>query len=535
ALQRQRTLAESLGGSFHTVVGDDVAEAILEFARGVNAALIVVGVSRRPRWQSLFREGVSHTVVVESGPIDVHVVSHEHAGRGSLPRRSEVLGRGRRAAGWLLAVLGPVVLTAALVRWFRDNGELPTNLMLYLALTVGVALLGGLWPAVTAAVLGSLLLNWYLTPPYYTLTISDPENTFALAVFVLVAIGVASVVDLAARRTGQAARSRAEAETLSVLAGSVLRGEDTVAAVLERLRQTFDMESVTLFERSDERQPWRTVASTGDRPCARPEEGDAEVSVSDTLALALRGPVLDASDRRVLEAFAAQATVVLERERLRERAEEARRLEAGDATRTALLAAVSHDLRTPLASIKAGISSLRQDDVEWSAEDEAELLATVGDSADRLERLIDNLLDVSRLQTGTVRPVLRAVSLDEVVPRALDGIAPVRVELDIPETLPLIRTDAGLLERALANVVENAVRHSPDGARVSVSAAKIGTSNDVEMRVVDRGKGVRDDDKARMFQPFQRLGDAPAGSGIGLGLAVARGFVEAVGGTLTAD
>ncbi|HEY9410698.1 MAG TPA: sensor histidine kinase KdpD [Jiangellaceae bacterium] len=534
ALERQRALAESLGGTFHTVVGDDPAEAILEFARGVNAALIVVGVSRRPRWQAMLREGVGSKVVLESGPIDVHVVSHEHAGRGSLPRRSEVLSRSRRLVAWTLALGGSVLLTGILVA-FRDFHELPTDLMLFLAFTVAVALVGGLRPAVTAAVLGSLLLNYWLTPPYYTLTISDVENALALVVFIVVAVAVASVVDLAARRTIQAARSSTEAETLSGLAGSVLRGEDTVAAILTRLRETFGMESVTLLERDDERSPWRQVASAGRRPCATPEEADIEVGVSETIALALRGPVLDAGDRRVLEAFAAQTAAALERDRLRARAEEARRLEEGDATRTALLAAVSHDLRTPLASLKAGVTSLRQDDVEWSPDDEAALLATVGDAAERLERLIDNLLDLSRLHTGTVRPVLRDVGLDEVVPRALEGVPPGRVDLEIPETLPFVRTDAGLLERAIANVVENAVKYSPEESPVVVSAAALRADHEIEVRVVDRGPGVRGNDRDRIFEPFQRLGDAPAGNGVGLGLAVARGFVESVGGTLSAD
>ncbi|MBB5790545.1 sensor histidine kinase [Jiangella mangrovi] len=534
ALERQRALTETLGGEFHQVVGEDVAEAILEFARGVNAALIVVGVSRRPRWQLSLREGVGARVVRESGPIDVHVVTHERAGQGTLPQRSEVLSRNRRVLAWVCAVLGAVVLTGVLV-WLREIHELPIDIMMFMALTVGVALLGGLWPAVTAAVFGSLLLNWFLTPPYYEWTIADPQNAFALVVFVLVAVGVASVVDLAARRTLQASRAGAEAETLSALAGSVLRGENTVLAILERLRERFGMESVTLLERHDTHELWTTVECAGGRPCASPEEGSSEVMISEHLALALRGPVLEAGDRRVLEAFAAQATVVLERERLRSQAAEARRLEEGDAIRTALLAAVSHDLRTPLATIKAGVTSLRQDEVSFDAADQAELLATVGSATDSLERLIDNLLDLSRLETDTVRPVLRPAALDEVVPRAVGGVPVGSVVLDVPETLPLLTTDAGLLERALANVVENAVRYSPDGVAVTVSAAVV--RSDVEIRVVDRGPGVKEAEKGSMFRPFQRLGDGSSGVGgsVGLGLAVARGFVEALGGSLTAD
>jgi two-component system sensor histidine kinase KdpD len=534
ALAHQRELVESLGGTFHTVVGDDVPEAILDFARGVNATVIVIGVSRRPRWKALFSEGVGAEVTRLSGPIDVHVVTHEEAaGRGDrLPPRAGALGRRRRLAGWVLAVLGPVVFTVILTTLVGDHG-LSTDLMLFLALTVGVALIGGLWPALTVAILGSLLLNYYLTPPIHTWTIADPENALALVVFVLVAFAVASIVDIAARRTVQAAHSRAESETLSVLAGSVLRGQNTVVAVLERLRETFAMSSATLLERADERSPWQQVAASGSAPCATPEEADVEVLVTPTLALAMRGRVLPADDRRVLEAFAAQAAVVLDRERLREQAGEARQLEQGNAIRTALLAAVSHDLRTPLASIRAAVGSLRQTDVTWSSDDQAELLATVDVATDRLERLIDNLLDLSRLQAGAVRPLTRAVSLDEIVPRATEGVPRERIRIDVPETLPLVNTDPGLVERVVANVVENALRYAPPGVPVVVSASDFGHA--VELRVVDRGPGVPDEAKARMFEAFQRLGDSPAGDGVGLGLAVARGFVEAVGGTLSAD
>jgi two-component system, OmpR family, sensor histidine kinase KdpD len=534
AMARQRELIESLGGTFHTVVGDDVAEAILEFARGVNATLIVIGVSRRPRWKALFSEGVGAAVTRLSGPIDVHVVTHEAAGgRGErLPRRSEVLGGRRRIAGWALAVVGPIALTVILTRLLGAH-SLSTDLMLFLTLTVGVALAGGIWPALTCAVFGSLLLNYYLTPPVHTWTIADPENALALLVFVLVAVGVASIVDIAARRTVQAAHSWAESETLSVLAGSVLRGQDTVVAVLERLRETFAMSSATLLERADEHSPWQQVAASGAAPCATPEEADVEVMVSPTLALAMRGRVLPADDRSVLEAFAAQAAVVLDRERLRQQASEARQLEQGNTIRTALLAAVSHDLRTPLASIRAAVGSLRQTDVKWSAEDEAELLATVDIATTRLERLIDNLLDLSRLQAGAVRPLTRPVSLDEIVPRAVEGVPPDRIRIDVPEALPLVNTDPGLLERVIANVIENALRYGPPETPVVVSASDFGHT--VELRVVDRGPGVPDDFKARMFESFQRLGDSPAGEGVGLGLAVARGFVEAVGGTLLAD
>jgi two-component system sensor histidine kinase KdpD len=534
-LSRQRALVESMGGTFHNVVGDDVPTALLDFARGVNATQIVLGSSRRHAWQYVYGPGVGATVARESGDVDVHIVTHERAGkgRGVVHVAGSALGRRRWIAGWLLALAGPPLLTVILTTE-RGHFSLTSDLLLFLALTIGVALVGGLWPAVAAAVAGFLLLNWFFTPPYYTWTIAETENALALLVFVAVAVAVSSVVDLAARRSRQAARSSAEAETLSLLATSVLRGEDALPALLQRVRETFGVRSVTLLERNGD--GWTEVGATGPDPCRRPDEAEVQASVSDTYVLALRGRVLPASDRRVLSAFASQAAAAMEWRRLADEASRARSLADGNRIRTALLAAVSHDLRTPLASIKASVSSLRQDDVQWDPVDEAELLATIEESTDRLDSLVANLLDMSRLQTGALNPLTRTVTLEEVVAPALAAVPSGRVDVDVPETLPSVLADPGLLERAVANVVENAVRHSDKPVLVTASELRFGRDpGRIELRVADRGPGVPDAMKERMFAPFQRLGDVPQGSGVGLGLAVARGFTEASGGTLQAE
>ncbi|MEU6657728.1 sensor histidine kinase KdpD [Streptomyces sp. NPDC046821] len=532
----QRTLVEDLGGTFHHVIGDDIPAALLDFARGVNATQIVLGVSRRKGWQYVFGPGVGATVARESGPdLDVHLITHDEAGKGrGLPvARGARLGRSRVIWGWLAGVAGPALLTLLLTRFTPAVG-LANDMLLFLTLTVAAALLGGLYPALASALVGSLLLNWFFTPPIHTLTIADPKNIVAIAIFVGVAVSVASVVDLAARRTHQAARLRAESEILSFLAGSVLRGENSLEALLERVRETFALDSVALLERAGDMDPWTCAGSVGTGPVvARPEDADVDMPVGDRMALALSGRVLPAEDRRVLAAFAAQAAVVLDRQRLQVQAEQSRGLVEGNRIRTALLAAVSHDLRTPLAGIKAAVSSLRSADVAWSEEDQAELLAGIEEGADRLDHLVGNLLDMSRLQTGTVTPLIREIDLDEVVPMALGGVPENSVELDIPESLPMVTVDPGLLERSVANLVENAVKYSAFDERVLVSASAI--ADRVEVRVVDRGPGVPDLAKDRIFEPFQRYGDAPGGAGIGLGLAVARGFAEAMGGTLSAE
>ncbi|MCB5906480.1 sensor histidine kinase [Streptomyces pinistramenti] len=535
----QRTLVEDLGGTFHHVIGDDIPAALLEFARGVNATQIVLGSSRRKTWQYVFGPGVGATVARESGPdLDVHIVTHGEVakGRGLPVARGARLGRARIIAGWLVGVVAPVLLSLLLTS-VEEGPGLANDVLLFLFLTVVAALLGGQLPALASAAVGSMLLNFYFTPPTHTLTVSDPENLVAIVIFFAVAVSVASVVDLAARRTHQAARLRAESEILSFLAGSVLRGETSLDALLERVRETFAMDAVALLERQSDVDPWTCAGRVGEvsdgTELLRPEDADVDMPVGDHMALALSGRVLPAEDRRVLAAFAAQAAVVLDRQRLVGEAARAQELAEGNRIRTALLAAVSHDLRTPLAGIKASVTSLRSDDVAWSQEDEAELLAGIEAGADRLDHLVGNLLDMSRLQTGTVTPLIREIDLDEVVPMALGGVPEDSVTLDIPEELPIIAVDPGLLERAVANLVENAVKYSPDATGVLVAASALGDR--VELRIVDRGPGVPDEAKDRIFEPFQRHGDAPRGAGVGLGLAVARGFAEAMGGTLVAE
>ncbi|SDG52768.1 two-component system, OmpR family, sensor histidine kinase KdpD [Sinosporangium album] len=544
-LLRQRTLVESLGGSYHQVVAHDVPRGLLDFARGVNATQLVLGASRRGRFAQLFSRGVGVTTTALSGSIDVHMITHEEVSRGRRPHRSRaVLTRARLRAGWLLAALAQPALTAALYP-FREDAGLPVEILLFLLVVVIVALVGGMWPAVTAAVFGFLLLNYYFTPPLDQFTVSDPKNLFALLVYVLIAVMVSAVVGLAARRTREAARAGADAEVLSTLAGHVLRGEHALNSLLGRLRETFVLTSVTLLERvpgtvptpGDQNDPdaWRIVATSGGTPCTCPGAADTEMVIDEELILALRGRLLDASDRRVLEAFAAEAAVALRQQRLAEQAERARPLAEADRMRTALLAAVSHDLRTPLASAKAAIESLRATDVDWSEQDKEELLATADESLVKLARLVSNLLDMSRLQAGVLGLVLQPVALEDVVPRAVDDIGPLseRVRAGISPSIPQVLADPTLLERILVNLISNAVRYSPQETVVLITAS--GHRDHVEIRVIDRGTGIPPEEHDRVFLPFQRLGDRDNHTGVGLGLALSRGLAEAMGGTLIPD
>ena len=530
-LAAQRRLVESLGGTYHLVVGDDVTRALLDFARAASATQLVLGSSRRNRVSRLLFRGIGESMIARSGDIDVHMVNHERAGKGRWPAAAG----GRSGPRWQLAalaaaIIAPPALAAALTQ-FRGQLNLTSQVLVFLVALLAIARLGGLLPALLAAVSSSLLLNYYFIPPIHQFTIADPNNIFALAAFVVVALTVASVVDTAGRQSRRAAHASAEAQTLATLAGSVLRGQEAIPALLERSREAFGMESAALLERQGHDE-WRIVAAAGLRPCTSPAEGDAIAPVSGGVVLVLRGRVLPASDQRVLTAFAAQAGVALEQARLVEAAAAAKPLAEADRMRTALLAAVSHDLRTPLASAKAAVTSLRSHDVDWSREDSDELLATADESLDRLTHMVENLLDMSRLQAGALSLSVRAVTLDEVVPLALDslGLGPARVQLIDIDDGPQVLADPGLLERVVANLVSNAVRHSPPGQPVLISASSL--AGRVELRVADRGPGIPREDRARVFQPFQRFGDRDNETGVGLGLALSRGLVEAMGGSL---
>jgi two-component system sensor histidine kinase KdpD len=429
----------------------------------------------------------------------------------------------RQLAGAALAVAGLPALTALLVAW-RGHLNLSDDLLIYLVAVVAVTVVGGFWPAVLAAVAASLLLNWYFTAPLHNFTIAEPKNLLALVLFVTVAVAVSSVVHLAARREADAARSAKETASLLSLAQTVLGGADTPADVLDHLTASHGGYA-ELLERVAGR--WIRVASSG---AAGQDASVIRFEVRPDLALEVRGQAASAT-ASLLAGYTAQAVAALDRARLRTQAAQAEALAEGNRMRTALLAAVSHDLRTPLASIKASVSSLRQTDVHWTEEDEADLLANIEQNADRLDALVGNLLDMSRLQTGSLAPFLRAIAVDEVAPVALRGLdGGDALQIVVPDDLPLVRADPGLLERVLANLFSNALRHSPPDSPPALLAREDGDR--VVLAVVDHGAGVPGDLKEQIFEPFLRLEERSPG--VGLGLAVAKGFAEAMGGTIAA-
>ena len=403
------------------------------------------------------------------------------------------LSRARVLSGYAVAAVGAALLTAGLVP-FRRAESLSFEALLYLAFVVLCALVGGRWPAVVSAVLSALLLNYFFTQPLYELRIADARNVATVVLFVVVAIAVSSVVDLAARRAHQARVARDEADTLAMLNRAAL-ADDDVPRLLRLVAQTYG---------------YRSAALDGGR-------------------LVVTGREPTPAERRVLDAFASHLALLEDKAELARQAAAAQELEEGNRIRTALLTAISHDLRTPLAGIKVAVSALRQPALPWSAwseEDRAELLAAIEDSTDRLDGIVGNLLDMTRLRAGGMHLALVEVAVEDLVARASAGL-PGTVEIDLPEDLPLVRVDAGLTERVLANLLANALRHG--GGRVEVSASPDGGM--VRLLVVDHGPGVPAGFRERMFQPFAR-DELGSPEGVGLGLAVARGLAELQGATV---
>lgn len=528
-----RELAASLDASMHIVAGDDVPTALLDFARQMNATQLVIGTSRRSRWARIVDEGIGARVVQRSGKIDVHIVTHPESKRGF--RATPFSPRERRLASWLAAIVVPSVICAITVavldRFLGIGGESA----LFVIGVLVVALLGGVAPAALSAVLSGLLLNYFLTPPRHSFTIAEPDAAVTELVLLLVAVAVAALVDGAAKRAREAGRASQEAELLTLFAGSVLRGAD-LDTLLERVRETYSQRAVSILrERHGDSY---LVASVGDEPCATVDSADTAIDVGDDeFWMLMAGRKLPARDRRVLSAVAKQAAGLIRQRELAEEASRAEAIEQTDELRRSLLSAVSHDLRTPLAAAKVAVSSLRAEDIDFSPEDTAELLATIEESIDQLTALVGNLLDSSRLAAGVIRPELRRVYLEETVQRALVSIGKGatgflrsgidRVKVDVGGEV--VMADAGLLERVLANLIDNALRYAPNCV-VRVNAGRVGDR--VLINVVDEGPGVPHGAEDHLFEAFQRLGDHDNTTGVGLGLSVARGFVEAMGGTI---
>ena len=524
-LARQRGLVDKLGGSFHQLVGDDIPETLIEFAKSVNATQLVIGASRRGKLSRLLTgHDVEADIIRASGAIDVHIVSHDAQAKAlRLPRMGGSLSTRRRIAGFaVLAVLGPL-LTLLLVS-SRSPEALTTDVLAYELLAVVVALVGGAFSSLIAALASGFALDYFFTKPFYTVTVNEPLHLVALLLYLLTAALVSVVVDRAARKTRVARRAAAESGLLQSVAGLVLRGEDAVESLLSRATEAFGLSGARLMTDGKVVANWGTTS-----------DQVTEHRIDDHTVVEFHGPEPDASERRLMSVIAAQLGTALEQRQLEETAKAVEPLAATDRVRTAVLSAVGHDLRLPLAAATAAVSGLRSEWSKLSDQDRADLLETADEALSQLANLVTDLLDVSRLQSGVLGVSVMPVDPAEVIMPALDelSLGPADVEIDLGSDVPEMVADPALLQRVVVNLLSNALRYEPAGSRVRLAESSF--ANQVEIRVIDHGPGIPEDRRDDVMVPFQRLGDTDSSVGLGLGLALSKGFVEGMDGTLALE
>jgi two-component system, OmpR family, sensor histidine kinase KdpD len=540
-LETSRNLVTQLGGRYREIVADDRARALVDFARAEHATQLVIGSHPDHGWRDRIFGSFARQVIALSGTLDVHVISIAPTqdpvdsvsgvtGR-SVRRTAKPLGRQRVMSAWGMFAVGLPVLVAILVP-FRDRLAVATSLLIFLAFVLAVAAVGGRRISIIAALTAAVAENWYFVEPVGTLTIGSNQNLVALIVFVLVAVTVGTLVERTAKRSNEVGRARAEAEALARSSVTLAGETDPVPGLLDQIRTVFGFDGTAVLSQTN--AGWSVVAGSGATVPHRPEDGEAfqlaSAEAGQNLMLVVNGRRLGTDDRRILNVLATQLAVGLESRRLSGEAETAHVLGQVDSVRTALLRAVSHDLRSPLAAIKTYVTGLLATDVTWTADQVHDTLCEIDGETDRLNRVVGNLLDASRLEAGITAVSLCATAVQEVVWSAVDNFGSA-VEVHIADATPPALADPALLERTIANVVANAVRFQPPGSPVIIDAAKI--LNEIQVRVVDRGPGIPDDQRVDVMKPFQRLGDRPLGEGVGLGLAIASGFVEAMHGTFS--
>ncbi|MDU5017559.1 MAG: ATP-binding protein [Corynebacterium sp.] len=551
-LAKLQSLAQDVGARLHQVTGDSVPEALLNFARSVNATQLVLGVSPRRRLGVHWRGTVAEAVLRDSGKIDCHIVNLPSDKPSPLsPLLRPLHSLPRRAVSWVGAAVAFIALTALLQG--IDGSALGTGTCsaFYFALILLVSMLAGLWPAVIIACASGLAVNWFFTEPLYTFDIAEPANAVILVVMVAIALAVGLQVRRTKIERHNAAIATRDAELLTVFSRAALNRRADVSpidVVLRKLGETFGCHKAVLLDASgDVLSTWHASAASPRQSKhlhipAKTHKREVETLVSSedtTVQIVMEGPALSARDRALVAVVAGYLAGIVRRDKLSAEAARADAIAAADELRRALLSSVSHDLRTPLATAKLAVSSLRNSEIEFSPEDQEILLAETAASIDQLTLLVTNLLDHSRLSAGAVTARRDTVELYEVANRAIASCAfghskdqLGRIHIGSGLRGRTCCADSVLLERVLANLFDNALRYAPSGP-VNVDAQVI--DERVELSVSDEGPGISPEKQRELFQAFQRLGDTSNDNGVGLGLSVVRGFVEAMDGTITVE
>ncbi len=566
-------LAERLGGEVRSSPGGGrrIADDILDFARSANVTEIIIGKSARPRWFEILHGSVVHDLVRRAGTISVHVIAGDDTEATPAARQAAGIAdrtdRGN-ALAYAIAVLSAVIALGVgkLVQPYIgvENADL-----VFLTGVIGVAVRFGLVPSLVAVLAASLFYNFFFLPPLYTFSIAEPTNVAALVFFTIVAVVVSNVA-AGVRRQALTAQARSRTTEALYSFSSKLAGVGTLDDVLwATAYQIASMLRVRVVLLLPDRGAIAVAA--GYPPEDRLDEADLAAATwawendraagrgADTLPGAKRlfiplrtgrgavgvvgidgdkpGPPLTPEERRLFDALADQAALAIERVHLVEDLDRASRLAEADRLRSALLTSISHDLRTPLAAILGSGTALRDLSDALDPVAKADLVATIVDEAERLNRFIANLLDMTRLESGAVAPNVVPLDIGEIVGTALQRASKIlsehRVEVDLSADLPMLPLDAVLFEQVLFNLLDNAAKYADPGSTVGIRSFRERAT--VCLQVLDEGDGIPPDELESIFGKFHRVqkGDRVR-AGTGLGLAISRGFVEAMGGTITA-
>jgi two-component system sensor histidine kinase KdpD len=566
-------LAESLGGQAVTIPGvaPKISDDVLAYAESRNVTHIVIGKSSRSRWFEILHGSIVHDLVRRSGNISVHVIAGDAAGGQPIPKKTVRTSEGgkafdpRRYLAALAFVAVALGVSEVIQPWFGiENVDL-----VFLTAVIGVALRYGLWPSLVASAAASLCYNFFFLPPIYQFTITDPTNIAAFFLFIVVAF-IVSNVGARVRTQALTAVSRARTTESLYAFSRKLAGAGTLDDVLwasaYQAAAMLKVRIVLLLPEND-----TIVVKAGYPPEDRLDDADLAAARwawqnnqaagrgSDTLPGAKRlflpmrtgrgavgvvgldsdkpGPLLTPDRRRLLDALMDQAALAVERVRLVEDLERAKRAVETDRLRSALLTSISHDLKTPLAGIMGAASTLSGLSDALEERDKTELVATIVDEAERLNRFIANLLDMTRLESGAIVPNAAFHDLGEVVGSALERASKIladhRVDVELARNLPMVEIDPVLFEQVLFNLLDNAAKYAPSGTTIRVQSWRDGDM--VGLQVLDEGEGILQGDLEQIFDKFYRARKVDqVRAGTGLGLAISRGFIEAMHGTIAA-
>lgn len=456
--------------------------------------------------------------------------------KGTLEPRRAFSTKSRITAAQAFLVLAVVLPVVNLIlAQFRNSFNLTTNTLILLIITLVIAIKSPIWLTTLGAIENFLFLNYLFTPPFHTLNISNKDDLLALLVYLATSITASLILRKLEIRTAKLTQLSKEGLFLSSLAENIIRGHNSIDEILNNSMGTFGLKELAVARKdlisrgNDLKVIYGSIATVTN------EISDSQIALNAEYSLLANPAINDPELKKLVTTFGSQVLILLERQLLEANERELSDIRQADQMRVALLNAVSHDLRGPLASSKAAISSLRNSEVTWTLEDQRELLDSASHSLDQLNHLIENLLDMSRLEAGAIFLNWRNVGVEDVVSGAIKSLkSPTElIEISIDPELPPIKGDPILLERVIGNLLENALRFSPMERSVTIAAFRVGES--IEIRIIDHGPGMSNKDKSKLFTPFQRLGDRDNSTGVGLGLAIVKGFTELMNGRISVE